>query len=87
MGLFDKLAIKKYGRIADKVIALEETMKGLSDDDLRAKTDYFRELLRSGKTLDDIKVEAFAVEELLVNSHTKYKSLDLSLFTLVMLPK
>ncbi len=61
MGLFDKLAIKKYGRIADKVIALEETMKSLSDDDLRAKTDYFKELLRNGKTLDDIKVEAFAV--------------------------
>ena len=61
MGLFDKMAIRKYGRIADKVIALEETMKALSDEELRAKTEYFRELLKNGKTLDDIKVEAFAV--------------------------
>ena len=61
MGLFDKLALKKYSRIADKVLALEDKMKALSDDELRAKTPYFKELLANGKTLDDIKVEAFAV--------------------------
>ena len=61
MGLFDKLALKKYSRIADKVLALEDTMKALSDDELRAKTPYFKELLASGKTLEDIKIEAFAV--------------------------
>ena len=61
MGFFDKMAIKRYAKIADKVMALEETMKALSDEDLRAKTVYFREQLSQGKTLDDIKVEAFAV--------------------------
>ena len=61
MGLFDKMALKKYSRIADKIIALEESMKALSDDELRAKTPYFKELLANGKTLDDIKIEAFAV--------------------------
>ena len=61
MGFFDKRALKKYSRIADKVMALEETMKGLSDDELRAKTPYFKERLAKGETLDDIKVEAFAV--------------------------
>ena len=61
MGLFDKMALKKYSKIADKVLALEEKMKALSDDELRAKTPYFKELLKNGKTLDDIKVEAFAV--------------------------
>lgn len=61
MGLFDKMALKKYSKVADKVIALEESMKALSDDELRAKTPYFKELLANGKTLDDIKVEAFAV--------------------------
>ena len=61
MGLFDKLALKKYSKIADKVLALEDEMKALSDDELRAKTPYFKELLANGKTLDDIKVEAFAV--------------------------
>ena len=61
MGLFDKMALKKYSKIADKVLALEDTMKALSDDELRAKTPYFKELLANGKTLDDIKIEAFAV--------------------------
>ena len=61
MGLFDKLALKKYSKIADKVLALEDEMKALSDDELRAKTPYFKDLLAKGKTLDDIKVEAFAV--------------------------
>ena len=61
MGFFDKRAVKKYGKIADKVLKLENTMKALSDDELRAKTDYFKELLKNGKTLEDIKVEAFAV--------------------------
>ena len=61
MGFFDKRAIKKFSKQADKVIALEDTMKALSDDELRAKTQYFRDLLANGKTLEDIKVEAFAV--------------------------
>ena len=61
MGLFDKMALKKYGKIADKVIALEESMKALSDEALRAKTDEFKERLSKGETLEDIKVEAFAV--------------------------
>ncbi len=61
MGFFDKLAIKKYMKEADKVLAYESQMAALSDDDLRAKTPYFKELLANGKTLDDIKYEAFAV--------------------------
>lgn len=61
MGFFDKRAIKKYAKEADKVIAYEKIMEALSDDELRAKTDYFKEQLANGKTLDDIKYEAFAV--------------------------
>ena len=61
MGYFDNIAIKKYDKIAGKVLALEEKMKSLSDDELRAKTPYFKERLAKGETLEDIKVEAFAV--------------------------
>ena len=61
MGFFDKRMLKKYSKEADKVIALEDQMKALSDEELRAKTPYFRDLLAKGKTLDDIKIEAFAV--------------------------
>ena len=46
---------------ADKVIAYESQMAALSNEELQAKTPYFRELLNQGKTLDDIKYEAFAV--------------------------
>ena len=61
MGFFDRRAIKKYSKEADKVLAYEKTMAALSDDELRAKTTYFKDLLSKGKTLDDIKYEAFAV--------------------------
>lgn len=61
MGFFDKRALKKYQKEAKQVISYESTMAALSDEELRAKTDYFRNLLANGKTLDDIKYEAFAV--------------------------
>ncbi|MCQ2794000.1 MAG: preprotein translocase subunit SecA [Bacilli bacterium] len=52
---------KRYERQAMKVLAYEETMAKLSDEALRAKTDAFRAALKNGKTLEDIKYEAFAV--------------------------
>lgn len=61
MGFFDKRMLKKYEKEANKVIAFEEQMRSLSDDELKAKTQYFKDLLANGKTLDDIKYEAFAV--------------------------
>ncbi len=61
MGFFDKRMLKRYSKEADKVIAYEATMRALSDDELKAKTPYFKDLLAKGKTLDDIKYEAFAV--------------------------
>ncbi len=61
MGFFDKRMLKKYEKEANKVIALESKMASLSDDELRAKTQFFKDELANGKTLDDIKIEAFAV--------------------------
>ena len=61
MGFFDKRMLKKYMKEADKVIAYESKMAALSNEELQAKTPYFKELLANGKTLDDIKYEAFAV--------------------------
>ena len=61
MGFFDKRALRKYTKEAEKVLAYEKTMEALSDEELRAKTDYFKEQLANGKTLEDIKYEAFAV--------------------------
>ncbi len=61
MGYFDNQALKKYEKEATAVLALESTMQALSDEELKAKTPYFKEQLANGKTLDDIKIEAFAV--------------------------
>ena len=61
MGFFDKLALKKYDREAQKVMAYESQMAALSNEELQAKTPYFKDLLANGKTLEDIKYEAFAV--------------------------
>lgn len=61
MGFFDKRLLKKYDKEANKVLALEEVMEKLTNEELVAKTAYFKDLLAHGKTLDDIKIEAFAV--------------------------
>ena len=67
MGLFTKLfgtpsqrELKKIQPIVDKILALEEEYKNLSEDQLKAKTAAFKERLASGETLDDILPEAFA---------------------------
>ena len=57
----DQRRLKKVERRANAVLSYEEEMKALSDDELKAKTPYFKELLANGKTLDDILPEAFAV--------------------------
>ena len=57
----DERVLKKYSREADKVLSFEDYMRSLSDEELRAKTDYFRQQLANGATLDDIKYEAMAV--------------------------
>ncbi|MFZ9139809.1 MAG: preprotein translocase subunit SecA, partial [Bacilli bacterium] len=53
--------LKKLSKEADQVLAFANEMKQLSDEALKQKTIYFRDLLKQGKTLDDIKYEAFAV--------------------------
>ena len=66
MGLLRKLIdteykeLKRFGLLADKIIALDEEMKSLSDDELKAKTEEFKNRLNNGETLDDLIVEAFA---------------------------
>ena len=58
---FEKRRLNKISDQADKVMALADEMAALTDDELKAKTPYFRERLANGETLEDIKIEAFAV--------------------------
>lgn len=60
-GTFSDKELKKIRPIADKVLALDETMSALTDEQLKGKTAEFKERLAKGETLDDILPEAFAV--------------------------
>src|SRR6202795_4430500 len=53
--------IKRYMHAVRAINALEPQIEALSDAQLRAKTDEFRQRLANGETLDDILPEAFAV--------------------------
>ena len=71
MGLFSKTVTKLFGShsdrelkyiqpLVDKIEALSDHYKAMSDGELRAETDRLKECLAQGKTLDDILPEAFA---------------------------
>ena len=53
--------LEKFKEIAIQIDDLDEEMSKLSDKKLKAKTEEFKERLKKGETLEDIKVEAFAV--------------------------
>ena len=58
----DKRHLARIEKDADGVLLLEEEISKLSDDELQAKTEYFRNILsQEGRTLEDIKFEAYAV--------------------------
>ncbi len=68
MSIFEKVfgthsekEIKRIQPLVDKVLALDESMQALSDEELRGKTEEFKKRLSEGETLDDLLVEAFAV--------------------------
>lgn len=62
MSLFseEKREISSLGKEADKVLKLEPQMQALSDDELRACTEKYKERLKNGETVEDILYEAFA---------------------------
>lgn len=53
--------LKRVEKIANKIDALAPVMKNLSDDELKNKTNEFKQRLANGETLEDLLVEAFAV--------------------------
>ena len=59
-GNYSKKEIKRITPLQEKVLALEEEYKKLTDAELKAKTTEFKERLSAMETLDDILPEAFA---------------------------
>ncbi|MCT2338424.1 preprotein translocase subunit SecA [Corynebacterium sp. p3-SID1056] len=52
--------VKRLAKIADQVIALEGEYEKLTDEELKAKTDEFKQRIADGESLDDILLDAFA---------------------------
>jgi len=59
-GTKNERELKRYFKIVEEINALEPRISKLSDEELKAKTDEFKERLTKGETLDDILTEAFA---------------------------
>ena len=66
MGILKKIfdheykELRRFTKIADEVVALEDEYSKLTDTELQSKTEEFKNRLKNGETLDDILVEAFA---------------------------
>lgn len=59
-GTKNERELKRYFKIVEEINALEPRISKLSDEELKEKTDEFKERLTKGETLDDILTEAFA---------------------------
>ena len=57
----DKGELRRLEKMADKVFSYEDKMAALSDDELKAKTEEFKQRYQDGESLDDLLYEAFAV--------------------------
>ena len=53
--------LKTYRQVVQRINALEPQFEGLSDEQLRAKTEEFKQRIQNGETVDDLLPEAFAV--------------------------
>ncbi|WP_018693498.1 preprotein translocase subunit SecA [Algicola sagamiensis] len=60
-GSRNERTIRKLRTIVEEINALESTIESLSDEQLKAKTQAFKEKLENGATIDEILPEAFAV--------------------------
>lgn len=57
----DKGEIRRLEKMADKVLKYEDEMAALTDEQLQAKTEEFKQRYQNGETLDQLLYEAFAV--------------------------
>ncbi len=57
---FDEKELRRFDKIADKILELDDEYSKLSDDELKKKTEEFKNRLNDGEDFDDILVEAFA---------------------------
>ncbi len=59
-GNYSQKEVKRLKPLLNKTLSYDEEYQKLSDEELKAKTPWFKERLANGETLDDILPEAFA---------------------------
>ena len=57
---FDEKELRRFDKIADEILELDDEYSKLSDDELKKKTEEFKNRLNDGEDFDDVLVEAFA---------------------------
>ena len=57
----DKGELRRLEKMADKVLKYEDEMAAMTDEQLQAKTEEFKQRYQNGETLDELLYEAFAV--------------------------
>ena len=60
-GSYSEREVKRIKPLVDKIESLDSAMGALSDEELRGKTEEFKERYKNGESLDDLLPEAFAV--------------------------
>ncbi|MBI4850438.1 MAG: preprotein translocase subunit SecA [Acidobacteria bacterium] len=78
-GSANERRLKQIRPIVEQINELESTIKPLSNDELKAKTPYFKEKLEKGATLDEILPEAFAVVREASRRVTEMRHFDVQL--------
>ena len=59
--LYQERQLRKVKKLVSQINALKEEMAALSDEEMAAKTEEFRQRLAQGETLDELLVEAYAL--------------------------
>ncbi|MDP8253656.1 MAG: preprotein translocase subunit SecA [Candidatus Kaelpia aquatica] len=76
VGTQNERELKKLNPLVDKIGSYEDEMQGLTDAELRLKTDQFRERLLDRESLDDILPEAFSVVREVAKRRLKMRHFD-----------
>ena len=94
LGYFKKLVGDKqekklhtYYKKVKEINSLESKIEKYSDDELKAKTTYFKEQLANGQSIDDIQVEAFAVVREAAKRVVGMRHFDVQLIGGMVLPR
>ncbi len=76
---FGANSLSKYSNLVKKINSFETDLVKLTDEELRAKTEYFREKLKNNSSIDSILPEAFAVVRETAHRMVKMRHFDVQL--------